>query len=134
MGSRRSIVPSQIGLDQARAPSRYQNRTYVLPNVSAGAWYMVYSDRAHIREAGVGAEQPAQTWDQYADYVRRLTKTDGGAISRLGGNLTGGGAGFLLWSLNNTGRYLSDDARRVSPRTCSACSTTSGRARAGSPR
>jgi multiple sugar transport system substrate-binding protein len=93
--------------------SRYQNKTYVLPNVSAGGWYLVYYNRDHFKEAGIGADQAAVTFGQYQDYLKRLTKSEGGQVARLGGVVSGGAGGFLLWLLNNKAKYLSDDGKKV---------------------
>lgn len=94
--------------------SRYQNKTYVLPNVSAGGWYLSYYNRDHFKEAGYGQDQAPKTWGQATEYLKKLTKTENGQISRLGGDVGGAGAAtFILWTLNNKGKYLSDDGKKV---------------------
>ena len=93
--------------------SRYQNKAYVLPNVSAGGWYLYFYNRDHFKEAGYGADQPPTTWAQATEYLKKLTKTDGGRITRLGGDRSGGVGGFILWTLNNKGKYLSDDGKKA---------------------
>jgi len=69
--------------------SRYQNKAYVLPNVSAGGWYLNFYNRDHLKEAGYGQDQPPVTWGQATDYLKKLTKAEGGQISRLGGDRSG---------------------------------------------
>ncbi len=93
--------------------SRYQNKTYVLPSVSAGGWYLQYYNKAHLKEAGYGADQAPTTWSDASTYLKKLTKIENGKISRLGGDTVGGASGFILWTLNNKGRYLSDDGKKV---------------------
>jgi ABC-type glycerol-3-phosphate transport system substrate-binding protein len=103
--------------------SRYQNKAYVLPNVSAGGWYLVHYNRDHFKEAGLGTDQAPVTWAQATEYLRRLTRIEGGRITRLGGARAGGVGGFILYALNNKGRYLSDDGKKVlfdSPETLEA--------------
>jgi len=103
----------RIYYDAEWQTSRYQNKTYVLPNVSAGGWYVQFFNRDHLKEAGFGADQAPATWSQAADALRRMTKLEGGRIGRLGGDRSGGVGGFILYVLNNKGRYLSDDGRKV---------------------
>lgn len=95
------------------ATSRYQNKTYVLPNVSAGGWYVNFYNRDHLKEAGYGADQPPVTWNDAAAYLKKLTKLDGGKITRLGGDRSGSAGGFILHLLNNKGKFLSDDGKKV---------------------
>jgi len=45
--------------------------------------------------------------------LKKLTKSEGGKITRLGGDTAGGAAGFILWTLNNKGKYLSDDGKKT---------------------
>ncbi|HEU5317347.1 MAG TPA: extracellular solute-binding protein [Chloroflexota bacterium] len=93
--------------------SRYQNKAYVLPNVSNGAWYANFYNRAHLKEAGYGVDQPPTTFAQATEYLKKLTKLDGSRIVRLGGEVAGGAAGFILWTLNNKGKYLSEDGKKA---------------------
>jgi multiple sugar transport system substrate-binding protein len=103
----------KIYYDAEWETSRYQNKTYVLPNVSAGGWYLQYYNRAHLKEVGYGPDQAPATWNDATTYLKKLTKVEGGRISRLGGDITGSAAGFILWTLNNKGKYLSDDGKKV---------------------
>jgi ABC-type glycerol-3-phosphate transport system substrate-binding protein len=93
--------------------SRYHDKAYVLPNVSAGGWYLVHYNRDHLKEAGYQPDQAPATWAQATAYLKKLTKTEGGRITRLGGARAGGAGGFILYALNNKGKYLSDDGRKV---------------------
>ena len=93
--------------------SRYQNKAYVLPNVSAGAWYANFYNRDHLKEAGYGADQPPTTFSSAVDHLKKLTKMDGARIVRLGGVVSGGAAAFILWGLNNKGKYLSEDGKKA---------------------
>jgi ABC-type glycerol-3-phosphate transport system substrate-binding protein len=103
----------KIYYDAEWQTSRYQNKAYVLPNVSAGGWYLNYYNRDHFKEAGFGPDQAPVTWNDMTNHLKKLTRIEGGKITRLGGDVTGGAAGFILWVLNNRGRYLSDDGKKV---------------------
>jgi len=93
--------------------SRYQNKTYVLPNVSAGAWYANFYNRDHLKENGYGADQAPATFGDASSYLKKMTKMDGSRITRIGGEVIGGAAGFILWTLNNNGKYLSEDGKKA---------------------
>jgi ABC-type glycerol-3-phosphate transport system substrate-binding protein len=119
----------KIYYDAEWQTSRYQNKAYVLPNVSAGGWYLVYYNRDHFREAGLGQDQAATTWTGYTDYLKRLTRIEGGKITRLGADVSSGAGGLILWTLNNRGKYLADDGRKVlfdTPETVEALEWWSG--------
>jgi multiple sugar transport system substrate-binding protein len=103
----------KIYYDAEWQTSRYQNKTYVLPNVSAGGWYLQYYNKAHLTEAGYGADQAPRTWNDATTYLKKLTRMEGGQIARLGGDVIGGASGFILWTLNNNGKYLSSDGKKV---------------------
>ncbi|HEX2327014.1 MAG TPA: extracellular solute-binding protein [Chloroflexota bacterium] len=103
--------------------SRYQNKAYALPNVSAGGWYLVHYNRDHLKEGGYQPDQAPSTWGQAGEALKKLTKTEGGRITRLGGARAGGVGGFILYTLNNKGKYLTEDGRKVqfdSPETVEA--------------
>lgn len=93
--------------------SRYQNKAYVLPNVSAGGWFVQFYNRDHLKEAGYSQDQAPVTWSQATEALKKLTKLDGGRIVRLGGDRSGGVGGFILWTLNNRGKFLSDDGKKA---------------------
>jgi ABC-type glycerol-3-phosphate transport system substrate-binding protein len=95
------------------ATSRYQNKTYVLPSVSAGGWFENFYNRDHLREAGYGPDQAPATWHDATSALSKLTKIEGGRITRLGGDRAGGVGGFILYALNNKGKYLSDDGSKA---------------------
>jgi ABC-type glycerol-3-phosphate transport system substrate-binding protein len=103
----------KIYYDAEWQTSRYQNKAYVLPNVSAGGWYLVHYNRDHLKEGGYQPDQAPATWSQATDALKRLTKTDGGRLTRLGGARAGGVGGFILYALNNKGKYLSEDGKKV---------------------
>lgn len=103
----------KIYYDAEWATSKYNGKAYVLPNVSAGAWYANFYNRDHLKEAGYGADQAPGTWSDATAYLKKLTKSDGSRITRLGGDLAGGASGFILYVLNNKGKYLSDDGKKV---------------------
>ena len=103
----------KIYYDAEWETSRFQNKTYVLPNVSAGGWYLVYYNRNHFKEVGYGPDQAPVTWNEATNHLKQLTKIEGGRITRMGGDVSGGVGGFILWTLNNRGRYLSEDGKKA---------------------
>jgi ABC-type glycerol-3-phosphate transport system substrate-binding protein len=109
----RDKFDTKIYYDAEWQTSRYQGKAYVLPNVSAGGWFLVHYNRDHLKEGGYGADQMPTTWAQATDYLKKLTKVEGGRITRLGGARAGGVGGFILYALNNKGKYLSDDGKKV---------------------
>ena len=109
----RDKFDAKIYYDAEWQTSKYQNKAYVLPNVSAGAWYANFYNRDHLKEAGYGADQPPATFNDAVNYLKKLTKMDGSRIVRLGGVVAGGATGFILWALNNKGKYLSDDGKKA---------------------
>ncbi|HEX2032876.1 MAG TPA: extracellular solute-binding protein [Chloroflexota bacterium] len=113
----------QIYYEAEWQTSRYDNKAYVLPNVSAGGWYLNYYNRDHLKEVGYGLDQAPLTWGEASAALTKLTKIEGGRITQLGGDAPGGATGFILWLLNNRGKYLSEDGRKVlfdSPETVEA--------------
>ena len=109
----RDKFDSKIYYEAEWQTSRFQNKAYVLPNVSAGAWYANFYNRDHLKENGYGADQPPVTFGDASTSLKKMTKMDGARITRLGGEVIGGAAGFILWTLNNDGKYLSDGGKKA---------------------
>ena len=82
----------------------------------------MHYNRDHLKE-GYQPDQAPSTWGQAGEALKKLTKTEGGRITRLGGARAGGVGGFILYTLNNKGKYLTEDGRKVqfdSPETVEA--------------
>jgi multiple sugar transport system substrate-binding protein len=99
--------------------SQFLGKTYVLPAAAAGAWYLLFYNQDHLREAGMDPAKPPQTWDEVARAAPRLLKkgTDG-RIERIGFDPGAYDAGsfnsfFTAWLMSNGGKYCSDDGRKL---------------------
>lgn len=111
--TQRDKFDSSIYYDAEWQTSRYQTKTFGLPNVSAGAWHALYYNRSELKEAGFAPDEAGTTWTDYTDHLKRLTKSDATGMTRLGADVEGGADAFTLALLNNKGQYLSDDGKKV---------------------
>ena len=99
--------------------SQFLGKTYALPAAAAGAWYLLFYNQAHFREAGLDASRPPQTWDEVTRYAAQLLKRGGdGRIERIGFDPGAYDAGtfnsfFTAWLMANGGKYSSDDGRKL---------------------
>jgi ABC-type glycerol-3-phosphate transport system substrate-binding protein len=99
--------------------SQFLGKTYVLPAAAAGAWYLLFYNQDHLREAGMDPAQPPQTWDEVTRAAPRLLKKGAdGRIERLGFDPGAYDAGtfnsfFTAWLMANGGKYCADDGRRL---------------------
>src|SRR5918994_5633950 len=99
--------------------SQWQGKTFALPAAAAGAWYLLFYNQAHFREAGLDVNKPPQTWDEVTRYAGQLLKRGGdGRIERIGFDPGAYDAGtfnsfFTAWLMVNGGRYASEDGRKL---------------------
>jgi ABC-type glycerol-3-phosphate transport system substrate-binding protein len=99
--------------------SQFLGKTYALPAAAAGAWYLLFYNQAHFREAGLDVSRPPQTWDEVTRYAAQLLKRGGdGRIERIGFDPGAYDAGtfnsfFTAWLMANGGKYSSDDGRKL---------------------
>lgn len=61
---------------------RYDGKIYSIP-YSVGATMLAYR-KDYFKEAGLDPEKPPETWEQLAEYAKKLTKYDGNMVSRAG--------------------------------------------------
>ena len=104
-------------------PRATRTRPTCCPTSPPAARYLVHYNRDHLKEGGYQPDQAPATWGQAGDALKKLTKSEGGRITRLGGARAGGVGGFILYTLNNKGKYLAEDGRKVqfdSPETVEA--------------
>ena len=99
--------------------SQFLGKTYVLPMAATGAWYMVFYNRDHFREAGLDENKPPATWDELGRYAVALNKRAAdGKIERLGfepgfKDLSLFNSPLVAWSASNGGKFASDDGRKL---------------------
>ena len=99
--------------------SQFQGKTYVLPMAATGAWYLIFYNRDHFRDAGLDENRPPTTWDEAARYAGVLTKKGAdGKIERLGfepgfKDASIFNSPFVAWSATNGGAFASDDGRKL---------------------
>ena len=99
--------------------SQFLGKTYVLPMAATGAWYLIFYNRDHFREAGLDENKPPATWDEATRYAGVLTKKGAdGKIERLGfepgfKDASLFNAPLVAWSATNGGKLASDDGRKL---------------------
>ena len=99
--------------------SQFLGKTYVLPAAASGAWYILFFNRDHFREAGLNDAKGPATWAEAVRYAGLLNKRGAdGKIERLGFEPCLRDAGtfnspFAAWLATNDGRYASDDGRKL---------------------
>ena len=99
--------------------SQWQGKTFALPAAAAGAWYLLFYNEAHFREAGLDITKPPQTWDEVTRYAGQLLKKGGdGRIERIGFDPGAYDAGtfnsfFTAWLMANGGKYASEDGKKL---------------------
>jgi multiple sugar transport system substrate-binding protein len=98
--------------------SQFLGKTYVLPAAATGAWYLIFYNRAHFRDAGLDENKPPATWAEALRYAGALNKMVDGKIQRLGLEPGFKEAGtfnspFTAWTATNGGRFASDDGRKL---------------------
>jgi multiple sugar transport system substrate-binding protein len=99
--------------------SQFLGKTYALPAAAAGAWYLLFYNQAHFREAGLDVARPPQTWDEVTrDVARLLKRGSDGRIERIGFDPGAYDAGtfnsyFTAWLMANGGTYCSEDGRTL---------------------
>jgi ABC-type glycerol-3-phosphate transport system substrate-binding protein len=99
--------------------SQFLGKTYVLPMAATGAWYIMFFNRDHLREAGLNDAKGPATWAEAARYAGALTRRGAdGKIERLGFEPAVRDAGtfnspFAAWLYTNEGKFVSDDGRKL---------------------
>ena len=98
--------------------SQFQGKTYVLPAAATGAWYLIFYNRDHFRDAGLDENKPPTTWDEAARYAGVLNKVGEGKIQRLGfepgiKDASIFNSPFAAWSATNGGKMASDDGKKL---------------------
>lgn len=74
---------------------------------------LLYYNVKHFEEAGLDPNKPPQTWEELADAAKKLTKREGGKITRYG-IMSPSGYDFLGWmmtalTMSNGGQYYNVD-------------------------
>ncbi len=92
--------------------ARWAGRLYGLPMRTGGDTNsLLYYNRTAFAEGGIGG--PPETWDEWLDISRKLTRYDGDVLARAGSALYGGDYSEIAWLVAGGGKVLSDDARSV---------------------
>jgi multiple sugar transport system substrate-binding protein len=116
---RRDKFDTRIYYDGEVRTSQFLGQTYVLPGAAAGAWYLLFYNRDHFREAGLDESKPPETWDDAIRMARQVQKAGiDGKIERLGFEPGFKSADlytspFTCWLMTNYGKYASDDGRKL---------------------
>lgn len=110
---------SSIYYENEFKSSQFLGQTYVLPAAASGAWYVLFYNRDHFREAGLNDTKGPATWVEAARYAGVLNKRGAdGKIERLGFEPALRDAGtfnspFAAWLATDDGRFASDDGRKL---------------------
>jgi multiple sugar transport system substrate-binding protein len=107
---RDGLKPTNIWYEAEWQGQLWQGKAYGLPLASGGGNFVLYYNKSHFTEAGLDPAKPPKTWQELATAADRLTKRDGGAISRLG--FAAGGLWTEYQACNN-GRLFSADLKKV---------------------
>jgi multiple sugar transport system substrate-binding protein len=99
--------------------SQFGGKPWVLPAAASGAWYLLFYNRDHFRDAGLDENKPPATWDEAVRYAGVLNRRGGdGKIERLGFEPALRDAGlfnspFAAWLATAGGKVASDDGKRL---------------------
>jgi ABC-type glycerol-3-phosphate transport system substrate-binding protein len=96
--------------DGAYKSSVWNGKLYGMPAVNSGP-RLLYYNKSALREAGLDANRPPQTWEELQRASQQVTKRDGDAFTRTGWNPAVGTFEYLLFA--NNGRVFSTDAKKV---------------------
>ena len=61
---KRDKFDPSIYYDNEFKSSQFPGKTYVLPMAATGAWYLIFYNRDHFRDAGLDENKPPATWDE----------------------------------------------------------------------
>lgn len=88
----------------------FQGKTWGLPQGVDDR--VLYWNKDLFKAAGLDPEKPPKTWDDLLAYSKLLTKMDGkGNYSQIGFIPNYGNSWLYLYSLQNNGKFLSDDGK-----------------------
>jgi multiple sugar transport system substrate-binding protein len=116
---KRDKFDSSIYYENEFKSSQFLGKTYVLPMAATGAWYLIFYNRDHFRDAGLDENKPPATWDEAIRYAGVLNKKGAdGKIERLGfepgfKDASIFNSPFVAWSATNGGKFASDDGRKL---------------------
>ncbi|MBI3973024.1 MAG: extracellular solute-binding protein [Chloroflexi bacterium] len=116
---RRDKFDTSIYYENELRSSQFLGKTYLLPAAASGAWYLLFYNRDHFREAGLDENKPPATWDEATRYTGLLTRRSAdNKIERLGFEPALRDAGtfnspFAAWLHTNDGKFASDDGRKL---------------------
>ncbi len=90
--------------------SEYKGKRYSIPLDIHG--YMLFYNASVVAESGLDPNKPPQTWNDWLDWIRQLTRSD-----RHGGFVSDGGEG-LIWTFYHHlrqagGTLFSDDGKKA---------------------
>jgi len=123
LGSQSAIVPLDplvardkvdlsVFYDSALPPGKWAGKLYVLPNLGAGAYPVLFFNTDLLRTQGL--QGPPMTWAELKDMAQKLTVKQGDTITQLGGVPSYGDntLNFIQLIYANSGKLLSDDNRK----------------------
>ncbi|HEV7216075.1 MAG TPA: extracellular solute-binding protein [Chloroflexota bacterium] len=107
----RDKVDLNIFYASALAPGKWGGKLYVLPDLGAGAYPVLFYNKDLLQQQGIS--QPPATWSELHDAMQKLTISKGGAISQLGGvpAYSDNTINFMQLLVANSGAFLSSDNR-----------------------
>lgn len=97
--------------DSALAPGKWKSKLFVLPSLGAGAYPVLLYNKDLFKQQGIAA--PPVTWSELHDVAQKLTISQGGTMTQLGGVPAYGDntVNFMQLLVANNGKFLSDDGR-----------------------
>jgi len=108
----RDKLDLNIFYDSALAPGKWGGKLLVLPSLGAGAYPVLFYNKDLLNQQGISA--PPATWAELHDAAKKLTLSQGGTITQLGGvpAYSDNTVNFMQLLVCNNGQFLSDDGRK----------------------
>ena len=88
----------------------YKGKVYAIPTGIDDR--LLFYNRTIFKEAGLDPDRPPQTWEELADYTKKLTKYNkDGTFARVGFIPNFGNSWLYLYSWQNGGEFMSPDRK-----------------------
>jgi multiple sugar transport system substrate-binding protein len=106
-------IKAEEGVDVDWQSGIINGKIWALPLNSSGADHMMFYNLKHYEEDDLDPNKPPATWDEMRDFAKKMTKSEGGEITRLGVQIGASSWDWLYYIAQNDGEWLSTDGRTV---------------------